>query len=198
MPLRGRKRRKELEDDTERAHQLFTRGSEAAALDFIADAVARHPEDAELRLLHATLLLEYGPDRAGEEALKALELGPDDDPVFLVRVANPLMHADLIEEARTAIARARELAPPDFLFEPELQNGEGKLAAIDGRFEVAEPLYRSALAAEPDNGPFALDLARFLKNRGRPEEAVAVIDEAIPRVLRGQEGLREMRDEITR
>jgi Flp pilus assembly protein TadD len=157
MTLGGRRRRKELNADVEKAQKLLMAGKTKEVFDFLVPAVDKHPNDPELRLLYATMLMEFRPDEVGTEALKALAIGPD-DPIFLTRIA---------------LVRARE-----------------------GKDEVAEARYRSAVLDEPENTPFAVDLARFLTNRGRREEAIAVIDEALPRV-RDKDRLREQRDELT-
>jgi Flp pilus assembly protein TadD len=195
MTLGGGRRRKELRADVEKAQKLLMAGKTKEMFEFLVPAVDKHPNDPELRLLYATMLMEFRPDEVGTEALKALAIGPD-DPIFLTRIAGPLIFAGLVDEARSSVVRARELAPTRFAFEPNLKNYEGVIAALDGKDEIAEARYRSAVAEEPENTPFAVDLARFLANRGRKEEAIAVIDEALPRV-RDKDRLREQRDELT-
>jgi Flp pilus assembly protein TadD len=190
-----RKRGRERAAVVDRAHRLVIAGDREGANELLRPAAARFPDDPEIRLLYATTLLEFEPEGVGAEAIAVLELAPE-DPIILTRLSNLLLFAEKIDEARSSLGRARELAPPDFLFESELSHYEGMLAAWDGEDDVAEAKFRSAVAGEPKSGPFALHLARFLANRGRDGDAIAAIDEALPRVSETDD-LEGLRDELS-
>jgi Tfp pilus assembly protein PilF len=59
---------------------------------------------------------------------------------------------------------------------------DGVLAALDGEDDLAEEKLRSATASDPDNEPWAGQLAVFLAERGRLADAVEIIDEALKHV----------------
>lgn len=77
--------------------------------------------------------------------------------------------------------RARELAGPNFILEGGLVNLEGLFAAFDKEYDLAEERLRLAVKMDPDFDLFAGNLARFLAARGRLNEAVEVVDQALPR-----------------
>lgn len=91
--------------------------------------------------------------------------------------------------------RAKELTDPEFSFYPELINLDGHFAALDGKNELAEEGFRRALEQEPDGETFAVDLAKFLSERGRQTEALEVIAEALEQTER-REPLERLRSEL--
>jgi|GEM_PF-5236081 len=90
---------------------------------------------------------------------------------------------------------AKDLAPPDFILKSGLVSLEGRLAAIDGEDDLAEEKLRCAVAEDPDYSSFALALAKFLNERDRQSEAIAVIDNALEN-CKMKEGLKELREDI--
>lgn len=160
----------------------------------LEEAVQRFPDDPEIRLLYATSLLEVRPDDAISEAIKAIELDPE-EPIRLTRAAGLLFHMAEIETSRSYVTRATELAPTDFPFMPELRNLDGLLAAHDGKDSLAEEGLRAAVASEPAREAFARDLAKFFADRDRAGEAVEVIDQALT-VTEEKEKLERLRAEI--
>lgn len=194
MKLRGRKQRKELAAATDRSRKLLLAGQHQENFEFLDEAVRQFPDDPEIRLLYATTLLEYRPDGVAAEAAKAAELGSD-NPKILVRAAHLMLDRGDVDSARAAAERANKLAPPEFVLMADLVNLLGLLAALDGEDNLAEENLRSALRRQPDNGPFAIDLARHLVSTGRPEEAIDVIDQTLNRTDR-RENLERVRAEI--
>ncbi|MGN6255345.1 MAG: hypothetical protein ACTHO8_10275 [Solirubrobacterales bacterium] len=194
MMIRGRKQRKELTAAIDQGHRLIAGGSEQAAFEFAQKAAQQFPDDPEIRLIYATSLLPIRPEDAVSEAIKAIELDPD-EPMRLTRAANLLFNMGRVERARSYSARAKELAQPDFLFYPELLNLDGHFAALDGNDESAEEYLRLAMEREPNRGMFAVDLANFLSSRDRREEALEVIDQALTRTER-KEPLERLRSEM--
>jgi Flp pilus assembly protein TadD len=65
---------------------------------------------------------------------------------------------------------------------PSLLNLSGLLAALAGEDDLAEKDLRSAVESEPDHKSWVSYLAVFLAERGRLEEAVAVLDEGVTHV----------------
>ncbi|MGN6556637.1 MAG: HEAT repeat domain-containing protein [Solirubrobacterales bacterium] len=157
---------------------LFTSGWHHEAFEFLQKAVKEFPDDPEIRLLYATMLLEFEPDEVAAEAAKAIELDPD-EPLRLVRAANLMFGVSEVEAARSYATRARELAPPDFLFMPGLIDIEGVLADHDGHDGLAEEKFRSVFQDDPGDETKARRLAFFLARRDRLEDGVAVLDEAL-------------------
>ena len=164
-----------------RAGCLFTSGWHREAYEFLQGAVEEFPENPKIRLLYATLLLEFRPDEVATETAKAVELDPD-DPAVLVRAANLMIGAAEVEAARAYVTRARELAAPDFVLMGGLLHYEGVLAAHDGHDDLAEEKFRSALQSDPGDASEARHLALFLARRDRLSDAVSVLDEALRHV----------------
>jgi Flp pilus assembly protein TadD len=194
MKITGRKQRKELATAIDRSRKLLLAGRHQENFEFLKTAVQRFPDDPEIRLLYATTLLEYRPDDVAAEAAKAVELGPD-NPRILVRAAQLMFDRGDVESARSCALRANELAQPGFVLMSGLTNLNGLLAAADGEHDFAEERLRSAVESEPDNGPYAIDLARYLASRGRKGEALEVIDQALMQTS-SRDNLERVRAEI--
>lgn len=194
MKIGNRKKAKELAAARDQAQKLFLAHKDKEALEFLEEAVHRFPEDPEIRLLYATILIAFRPEDVPAEAAKAVELGPD-DPKILVRAGHRLLFGGQVEAARSCATRASELAPPDFRLMPSLVNLKGSLAALAGEDELAEANLRSAVGSEPDNEPFARQLAVFLAERGRLQEGAEVLDEALKHVEKKDE-IERMRDRM--
>jgi HEAT repeat protein/Tfp pilus assembly protein PilF len=194
LKIRGKGQR-QLAAAVQQGRRLFSAGREQETFDFLERAVKQFPDDAEIRWLYAAILLAFRPDDVAQQAAKAVELAPN-DPSILVRAGGLLLNRGQVEEARVCVARANELAEPDFVLMPGLENLNGLLADHEGKDDLAEEKLRSAVKREPDNGPFAIDLARYLASRERRSEAVDVIDQALMRTGR-REDLERVRAEIT-
>jgi Flp pilus assembly protein TadD len=195
MKVRGRKRG-ELAATIDRSRKLLLSGRHQENLDLLEESIQRFPKDPDIRLLYATVLLEFRPDQVAVEAAKAAEFGSE-NPRILVRAAQLLFDRGEIESAKSCVTRANELAPPDFVLTAGLINLNGLIAAYDGELELAEEKLRSALNSQPGDGLFAVDLARFLAARDRQEEAIETIDQALTRT-NDTERLERVRSEILR
>lgn len=195
MRIRGRKQRKELTAIIEQGHELLAAQQEQEAIEFLERAVEQFPEDPEIRILYASILLASRPNDVAAEAAKAVELGPD-DPVILVRGGHLLLGRGEVEAAQSCAARASELSRPDFVLLSGLESLKGRLAALSGEDEVAEEQLRAAAARDPLYSTFALDLAKFLIGQGREAEALEVIDGALAHA-KEKADLKRLRTEIT-
>jgi Flp pilus assembly protein TadD len=171
-------RKKEVWRTIRRGRQLIVEGDVDEMLHFLSLAVYRFPDNAELRFLYASALEDVRPDDAASEAMKAVELEPD-DPSLLTRIAYIMSGVNRPDIARRYAASARELGGADFLFAPELHHLESRFALQDGDQEVAEEGFRISVEREPQSEMFAVDLARLLANQGRRQEAIRVIDKAM-------------------
>lgn len=194
MIFKQRRRRRERAAVVARGRQLFADDDDQATLEFLDDAVARFPEEPEIWVLLASASLQVRPETVASSATKAVELGAD-DPSIQVRAGHLLLGRGEIDAARGCAKRARELAQADFVLMAGLEGLEGKLASLDGEYDLAEELLRSAVDREPEYSTYPVDLARFLCNRDRTPEALAVIDESLQRV-RDKDDLERMRIQI--
>jgi Flp pilus assembly protein TadD len=196
MKLRKKREKREPAATIARARELQRSGrNPEEALEFLEAAVRRYPEDPELRLLYATILLAFTPEDVAAEAAKAVELGSD-DPIILVRAGHLLLSRGDRETARFCAARTHELARPGFVLMAALVHLDGLLAALVGEDEVAEKNLRSAVASKPGNEQWVRHLAVFLAERGRLQEGAYVLDKALKHA-KHKEDLVRMRDKMT-
>lgn len=194
MHIGGRKKKREAAAAADQGLRLLAKGRRQEAYAFLERAVHRFPDDPDVRMHYADSLLAVRPQDAIPEITKAIELGPD-EPIRLTRAAGILFKMGQVETARSYATRAKDLASPDFLFMPYLVNLDSHFAALEGKDDVAEEGFRLAVEQEPDGETFAVDLAKFLSDRDRQEEALAVIDQALPRTPR-KEPLERLRSEL--
>ena len=195
MNFRHKKQKKELAAAIARGRELRKLGRDPdQASEFLEEAIKRFPQDPELRLLNASVLTALRPDDVIKEASRAVELAPT-DPGTLVRAGHLLLNHGDREAARSCAVRAEELAEPGFVLLAGLDNLKGLLAAFRGEDSLAEQLLGSAVDREPTNEPFAKNLAVFLAERGRLQEGVEVLDEALKHVEK-KDRLEEMRSRM--
>jgi Tfp pilus assembly protein PilF len=180
MRIKDRRQKKELAAAIEQGHQLLAAQEVQEAREFLEEAVKQFPDDPEIRMLYASILLAVRPNDVAAEAAKAVELGPD-NPTILVRAGHLLLGRGQVEAARSCAVQASELAKSDFVLLAALESLKGRLAALSGEDGVAEEQLRSAVMREPMYSTFTIDLAQFLADRGRQAEALKVIDDALDR-----------------
>ena len=171
MTIRSRKNRKKVAVAADQGLKLLAEQRHEEAYRFLEGATRQFPDDPDIRMHYAHSLLAVRPEDAVPEITKAIELGPD-EPVRLTRAAGILFKMGQVETARSYATRAKQLAPPGFLFMSYLINLDGHFAALEGLDELAEEHFRLAVEQEPDGEVFAVDLAKFLSERGRREEAL--------------------------
>jgi putative PEP-CTERM system TPR-repeat lipoprotein len=146
--------------------QVLGAGTKNAAGKLELDGVARG-------LLEALDLAQFGESEAA--LTKALELQARDPESSLV--------ANLL--ARLYVAKG-ELQQARAVLEPILQRNPTDLPSIanmnridtgEGKFDAVEARLRAAMAVPPPNEALILQLAQFLANRGREDEALALLEE---------------------
>jgi len=176
-----RTHKKELSSAITRSQRLLAEGRHEENLEHLEGGVVqRFPDDAEIRLLYGTALLEREPRVGLSEIAKAIKLDPD-DPIRLTRAARIMYDMKQFDHARSYMKHAKELAPKKFVFSSELLNLESNLAILDGEDEVGEEGLRLAMEREPEMEVLAWDLTKFLVDRAREDEALTVIEEAMER-----------------
>jgi tetratricopeptide (TPR) repeat protein len=178
MGFGDRRRRRERAAAVTRGRELIVERDDRPTYEFLEEAVERFPEDPELRILLASIYLEFRPDRVRLQAAKAAELGAE-DPVVQVRAGSLLLGAGDLAGARACARRARRLVASDFVLMSGLEGLEGRIAAIDGDDEFAEKSLRSAVEREPEYSAYAVNLAEFFASRDRNAEALEVINQAL-------------------
>jgi len=158
---------------------LLESADDESLLAFTEAAVERFPEDSELHLVHALALVPIRPDDARWETARAVQLNPD-DPGLLARAARVMLDLGNLESADAYSSRALGFERgASFVFAPDLDNVRGVVDALRGEPELAERELRSAHETDPRRPGFAKDLATFLSEQGRTEEAVLVLDRTI-------------------
>jgi Flp pilus assembly protein TadD len=197
MNIGSKKKKRKLSAAIQQGRKLLAARKEQEAFAFLDEAVQRFPENGEIRLLYASVLLVIRPDDVAVEAAKAVELDPE-EPAILLRAAHLMLNRGELETARAYAARANELARPDFVLMGGLENLNGLLAYFDGNYALAEEKLRSAFSMEPASRNFAKELAVFLAERGRLAEAVSILDEALEHVkdVRDRTDLGRMREQM--
>ncbi len=179
----------------EYARKLLVEKLDNELVAFMENAVARFPKDPEIRIFYASSLLPFRPEDVPWQVATAIQLEPD-NPWRLTRAASMLFGLGEVEAARSYAGHAARLAPEGFEFAPELASLGGVLAAMEGEDVLAEELFRGALEEEPNRPDFALDFARFLADRNRAEEALAIIDSALA-VAPHHAKLNSLRDDLS-
>ncbi len=199
--------RASLDDTLAQARELLGRGASEKYLSFTERAASRFPRSAAVRLEYATALGAVDAERARAEALEIAALEFDDElerAALLVRAARLLLDLGDPPGASFLADSAAEPAPSFVMIVNELTGLRGAIAAAMGDDATAESELRGAHAADPIHSVFARDLAEFLLARGRPEEALAVIERTLatperPGVFQAQAGcvLERLREQIT-
>jgi tetratricopeptide (TPR) repeat protein len=143
-------------------------------------------------MMLATVYLDIRLDDMAAQLTKAAELGFN-NPSIQIRAGHRLWNIDDLGGARRCAARAS-----DSIGMADLEGLIGHIAASDGQYAVAEEKLRSARQREPEYPTHAIGLARFLWARGRGEDALIVIDEALDHVREDDKDfLERLRREIT-
>jgi hypothetical protein len=178
MGLKSQIRRVELAGRIEYARQLIFGPDDPKTIPYLEASIRRFPKSADLRMLMADACKISRPERVTPEAKLAAELAPADLPLQ-VYAGWRLVHHGELAAAKDCAARVRELAGDDYTPMTDLVRLEGMVMAYEKRFAAAEEKLRWTVATEPENAKNAHVLAAFLWARGRDEEAVTTIDEAM-------------------
>ncbi|HEY4583544.1 MAG TPA: tetratricopeptide repeat protein, partial [Lysobacter sp.] len=182
-------------------------GDTDAALATLDAALDRAPEDADLHLERAGLLLQARDvDRAQAALARSIGLDPNQFPAYIIQAQLALGRGEL-DEAERLVRTAARIAPehphvgavegmlalrrgrPDHALEllsqastlapeePMLRNALGFAYLAKGHLAFAEQAFRGVLQATPDNLALRALVADIVRQQGRPGEAA---DELIP------------------
>lgn len=166
---------------TERSHRLLKERRDQENLALLEGAVARFPEDPEVRLLYASALVPFRPQDAPAEIEVAVELASE-DPWQLKRAASLMYYLSEFTASKTYLTRAAEHAGDDAVLAGEIANLAAKLAVVAGEDAMAGELFELAVSTDPHDEWFVRDLASFLAEHGRVAEALEVIELGLGRV----------------
>ncbi len=128
-------------------------------------------------------------EKAAAEYEQALRLAPEDRDI-LQNIAAVSIELDMLSRAEELLGKALELGPM-----PSVYNLMGNVTFLMGQFERAEAAYREGLSLEPENLLLRLNYADFLYQRGKYDEAAAVLA-ARPDKEKETERERELKQKI--
>lgn len=161
---------------------LLIIGDLPAALETVEQALKDDPSNRTLRNLKAQCL--YGLKRT-DDAVKLYAELCEENPPFAPAMRDLATHYEADEPSRDKaiklFERYAELAPED-------PRPHGSLAALyekAGDLARAETAYRAQVERDASGDYVYLDLAEFLTQRARHDEALAVIDDGAKRVKSG-------------
>ncbi|MGN6587968.1 MAG: tetratricopeptide repeat protein [Solirubrobacterales bacterium] len=194
MKIKARKEKKKVRAVVDRSWQLLNEGSYQEGLDFLKNAIDQFPDNAEIRMHYATVLLNFQPAEVRPQVVKAVELDPS-DPTILVRAASIMVNRGDPDLARSYVARANALAQPDFSMLSPLSHVEGDLARLDGNYDLAEEKLRRAAEIDPTFFMPVSALAKLLSEQGKHTQALEAIDQALP-IVKNKDELRRIRMEL--
>lgn len=161
------------------AAALQTSGQSETALDSISRAISLAPEDGELHLVHAGLLLGLRKvGEAGSALSKASELNPNDFSAYLAQAQLALSRGDLEEGARLSRLAAR--VEPDH---PQLAAIDGMLALRRGQADEALKIATIALRQQPDDQQLLFVLGLAYQQSGNlafAEQALRRVRDSMP------------------
>ena len=189
------------------AYALRLAGERAAALDAIDEAIRLAPENADLHLDRAGLLLqERKLDEAQAALARSIGLDPNQFPAYVLQAQMALGRGDLDETQRLTRTAARiaddhpqiaalegglamrrgdvdgalatlATAAKRWPEEPTLRHALGFAYMAKGHHAFAEQAFRGLLEATPDSMPLRALVADLLRRQGRPGDAA---DELVP------------------
>jgi tetratricopeptide (TPR) repeat protein len=187
-------RRRSAADAVVHAQKLHANGQAKQYLAFAERAVSEFPNDAAIRLEHATALAPYSPANAISEARQVSRLEADDElnrTALLLRAGRLAIDLGAIEDAQALADSAAEGSSAHVMLANALSALNGRIAAACGELVVAEAELRRAHSADPMHSVYALDLAELLLNQNRADDALDVIERTLATPQR--DGLFEMR-----
>ncbi len=126
--LRFAASRLDADETVNLAHRFLRKRRNQANLVLLERGVERFPDHAEIRLLYATALMQYQPERVAWEAASAVALDSHDAD-RLVRAAWLLYALDETDAARSYAERAQTLAPVGFALTDDLRELQARLSA---------------------------------------------------------------------
>lgn len=152
-------------------------GDEVAALRYAQDALKGAPDDVEALTVAATTLDGLDDERRRLDCLRRLAaLRPEDAPT-LTRLAVALSRNQLYAENEALLARVLRLRPSAVAYALRGE-AEFNLDPSPAGLARAEADFRQALRLDPADAFALLSLGRVAARRGRPAEAIPLLQAA--------------------
>jgi tetratricopeptide (TPR) repeat protein len=160
------------------AVRLLSEGTSEERAAFTEDAIAKFPQDPDLRYHYALSLIGSEPERAKAELLRAAGLDDTDDPVRLARAADLLLDLHDRDSAGALAERAagKETNLPTANL---LRRVRGVVAVHDRDYTLAERELRAAHESDPADEFAAKDLGWALVRMNRFKDALSVVDRTL-------------------
>jgi tetratricopeptide (TPR) repeat protein len=173
--------KKVLGTDTPRADQLIVgtlidEGKHKEALEAVAAAEKRFPDERSFKLYHAQAAARSGDTETANSIMKGLLKNTVEDSDIYLFWASVQLEANQLKEAEETVRKAISLEPNDL----------GPLVTLSSiqdrqkRYKESEATLRKALEIDPDNATVLNNLGYFLADRNeRLAEAEALIRRAV-------------------
>lgn len=160
------------------------------------EALEAFPDDPELCLRYAMASVPASPVDAAKYVRRAGRLSSD-DPYRLTRCASLLYGLGEVEDAGKYVRSVLPLIDENFPLIADVFHLVGVLAVAKANDTVADEYLRLAFKVEPTGSGHAYELAHFLVVRGRREDALDVIAEALEHDSPDRERLLELRESFS-
>jgi cellulose synthase operon protein C len=158
------------------ARDYLARQDEAAAVIQLRNALQKNAQNGEARLLLGQVLLRQGDPLAAEKELRrALEFGQSK-----AMVAPSLARAMLeLGQTEALVREFGESHAEPAAAEAELRTALGEARLRLGRSAQARVDFEAALALQPNHALARLGMAMLALGDGQPEQALALVDQAL-------------------
>ncbi|WP_440971526.1 tetratricopeptide repeat protein [Priestia megaterium] len=159
------------------AEQLQEWGLVNDALPLIDELIAKYPEEGELYLLKAEMLIDLEEEEEAIHILNQISSEDDNYVPALLLVADLYQMQGLSEVSEQKLMEAKKMLPN----EPVIDFGLGEFYSSQGIYQKAIPFYQTLLKTEKEfNGTdLRQRLAESLAGIGQFEEALPYFDQAL-------------------
>ncbi|HXZ31383.1 MAG TPA: tetratricopeptide repeat protein [Terriglobales bacterium] len=173
------------DDNAERGYQQIIDTYREAkewqkATDVAKEAVAKLPNDPDLKMVYAGQLADMGKPEEGLQQVKSLLSGnPEKDRAVYITLAQMYGRLKRWPEAEQALDQAAQLSVKDEDKE-YVQFLRGSTYERQKKYEQAEDVFRKVLANDPENAAVLNYLGYMLADRGQKlDEALVMIQKAV-------------------
>ncbi len=154
------------------ALESYHRGNLDAAIQGIVEGLTHDPDNSELYWLLADMLYQSGLYKDALETLASLPPDAHDNTRTLERLANAKSGLGAVEEAEALVGLILARSPG---YAPAL-NLKGTLAYQRGDKDLAESLFKRAMAADPSYGEPATNLGVMKFAAGAQEDGLRLLE----------------------
>jgi len=173
------------DDNAERGYQQIIDTYREAkewqkATDVAKEAVAKLPNDPDLKMVYAGQLADMGKPEEGLQQVKSLLSGnPEKDRAVYITLAQMYGRLKRWPEAEQALDQAAQLSVKDEDKE-YVQFLRGSTYERQKKYDQAEDVFRKVLANDPENAAVLNYLGYMLADRGQKlDEALVMIQKAV-------------------